>query len=319
MIEGDFAKKRWYWPCSFLGFGIFFLGFSIYSCIKESEITIAAIDGLICGGAAISFSVLRMLYNRKAYLHIKNGVITAKYNWAKKISCKIADIDFVNRKHSSLTILLKNKKRYTIRGLVNAPVLCGAVRRSMVYAQTQSFTSLQKDLLRVKRSLTKQFILIGAGFTFLAASILLIVLYTGGKDFSEFSLREAVPVALIGIFDLSLSVCLFLTAGSCIKKRIVMESCQYRMRDLVLKTTDLPTGNMISVYKNLDSTARVILFGYPHSEDVYLTIEEMSRDFTLPHIYVSPVYDNREKVESFLASLIELTESCRKHLGADVS
>ena len=31
----------------------------------------------------------------------------------------------LQQKHSSLTILLKNKKRYTIRRLVNAPVLYG--------------------------------------------------------------------------------------------------------------------------------------------------------------------------------------------------
>lgn len=114
----------------------------------------------------------------------------------------------------------------------------------------------------------------------------------------------------IGIPDLSLCVCLFRIGDSCGKKLLVIDNYKYRIRDLVLKTTGLPIGNIISVYKNFDSTARVILFGYPHSKSIYITIEEMRSDFKLSHRYMSPVFYSKKQIEFFLESLTDITKTC---------
>lgn len=139
-------------------------------------------------------------------------------------------------------------------------------------------------------------------------NIFITVFLTGGRDIDEFSKIDWAVMAVMGVVETVTIIACFYLAHKTGKNNIPIEQIKYAIRRTVIETKPLLLGFVISVYADEDYFGRVTVFGYPHQNDVYYSVQELDSEYNLIYEYTSEIYEDKEKLADIFEGLIDITE-----------
>ena len=137
-----------------------------------------------------------MLFSRGAYIRIDESTVKARYHFFGKLDCNIKDIEFVLPQVNTLTILLKNGKRYTIMGVENSWQLSNYLRFRCFEIEKESPDTIRQKLSQAQTARWREIRLALIGIVLMFAEITATVLLTGGRDAYEFTKADRVVSAV---------------------------------------------------------------------------------------------------------------------------
>ena len=308
-MDGIFLRKKYNINLYTLFFcGLFFIGMYVFINIVDPLATQASLVLLIMGIVACLIVIPSWLLNLGAFFHIDETSIHAKYHWFGKIDCTISQVSFVSAGLNTLIIELKNGKRHTIMGIENSRDLCFAIRRKMDFDVSTSPEKLVAEINVLKAAKKKGVIRVCVGLGLMFINIFLAVLLTAGKELSEFGRTDWLFFLLMGVIEIATTIATFYFAHKTGKYNLPIEKLHYIFRIAILETTPVPPGNAISVFVNENYTGRITLFGFPHEDSIYYTVEEFADPYTFRTVYESEIYENIEQLPGDLEELIDITE-----------
>lgn len=76
----------------------------------------------------------------------------------------------------------------------------------------------------------------------------------------------------------------------------------------ILQTTPVQPGNAIKLYIDDDvySSIRLTIYGYPNSDEVYFTVEQVNQSFEIERIHTSRVYSNINELSPEVEGMTEI-------------
>lgn len=279
--------------CEVLFFGSILAGTGLHGG-RDSRV---AIIGLGLSVALCVFCVLAIWVRRNMRLHIENEHISATLRFGKTLEVDFSEIEYVEAGLGVLTIMLKSGKRHIITGLRNWLEICDCILNGL---ETVEETADRETLARELRELTeKRKMLIGSTCFLIMlwfADILLCVMLTGKKDFTAFTGREWIIFGVMMCQLLGMVVLTFVLASRAGGYLHGIQNRRHRLRKLLLDSDPLGMGKCRKIYADNTALIRVVIYGYPNAEDVYLAIEAIDRHLRLCQVYESPVYPGEEEM-----------------------
>lgn len=308
-MEGIFLRKKFN-ICLFLLFlcGLFFIGLYIFLNIVDTEANSGLPTFLILGILICLFVILSWLLNFGAFIRIDNDSIKAKYHYFGKIDCKLTYVDFASARVNTLIIKLKNGKCHTIMGIKNSWELSSLIRRNVSFESTEQPERLIQKLNNLKLSKKKSLIYVCSGLALMFINIFATVFLTGEREMHEFSKFDWIIFTIMGVIEIVTVIATFYFAKKTGKNNIPIEQTKYAIQRTIIETKPLLSGFLIAVYADENYSARITVFGYPHQNAVYYTVEKFASDFTLLRVYSSEIYEDIEDVPHNLDALIDITE-----------
>lgn len=276
-------------------FGITMMFMSAYIYFSRKYDDVTDVYGCIIFGVVLClFSLPLILFNHKAYFFIDEGYVYAHYGWGQKLECKISNIKFAKASMNMLTVLLKNGKRHVIGGLMNSYSICEAILIGLDYEEEKSVEELKQALgdLKAKR---KNGIYATFFTLFLMFSdIVFAVIFTGGRDFSDFSITDWIIWISMMVLCVVLLVIAFWIADRAGKLIMTIDYTTYRLRRQVICTQPILAGNAVSVVTNPKCEFRITFFIFPNDNSIYFSGEAFNKNFELCETYKSPIYESFE-------------------------
>ena len=304
MVKAIFVKK--YFASIFcLCCGLFLLVMFILCIINDVT---DVIPGIIFASLYTIGSLISLFFNRKAELCIEDGHIKGKFHFFGKINCNVSDVEFALAQMNVLTVQLKNGKVYRIFGASNSWVLCSSIRRDIDYHLNESPEMLIKKLNICKSDRKKDIVYVCIGIALMFLYIFATTILTDWKDLSEFNKNEWV---FFYIFCIAEVITLFVTmfiANKAGKKILSVEKAEYDVRRRMIETSALLLGNVIKIYSDGEYRIRITLFGYPNSDSVYYTVENLSYDYSLNKVNESQIFEDTKYLPEEFESLIDISE-----------
>lgn len=296
-MEGIFIRKKAsLWNVLHLLFGVALIALYVVVNIVDKERVDGLLTLLIMGILCLLTAIPGMLFNHGAYLCIEDHRIKAKYHWFGRLDCSIEDVEFVLPQINTLTILLKNGKRYAIGGLENSWALGGEIRKLCYKIEREAPASLQQKLAQAedarKRAVWRMFGCIGLMFV----NIFIAVLLTGGRDLNEFSRQDWILFSVMCFVELLTLIGLFFMAHRCGKWLIPIAQLKYRLCGAIIATHPLPTNNTTAVYTDANYTGRIVVCGFPNDESVYYQVQAFDEPYKLKNLHTSKIYDTAEEL-----------------------
>ncbi len=306
-MEGVFIqRKRIYLCLTLLLFAILFiiLHFVLRSAAtSERALILLLICLLFC-----SIAELCILFNFNAYIRIGENTVKAKYHFFSKLDCNIKDIEFVLPQVNTLTILLKNGKRYTIMGVENSWQLSNYLRFRCFEIEKESPDVIRQKLSQTQTVWRREVLWALIGIVLMFAEIFITVLLTGGRDVYEFSKMDQDVSAVMGCIGLITLAGCFFVAERAGKLLLPIEQLKYRLRSAVIVSSPLPTNNTIAAYTDLDYSGRLVLCGFPNDKSVYYCQEDFTMDYELKTVCTSKIYDSRDNLP-YEGQFVDITAS----------
>lgn len=295
-MEGKFLSrnKTNFWLVLLLLCGIFFVFLWFFLRSTDDEATGALNTLLIMGILIALVAIPSMLLNFRAYFHIGENSIKAKYHWFGRLDCAIQDVEFVLPQINTLTVLLKNGKRHTIMGLDNSWELSSAIRSKIFRMETESPEIIQKELNRLQNIRRKEILWTAGATALMFANIFIAVLLTGARDLYEFSKLDWFLLSIMGLVELLTVMAVFYMAIRCGKHLLPIMQQKHRLRGAVIAHYPLPTNNVKTTFTDENYLGRVVVCGFPNDESVYYYVQELSGDLTLETVYTSDIYPNMD-------------------------
>lgn len=150
-MKGVFIRKKFNVSLLLLFLsGLSLIGISIYLNIVDAEATSKLLILLITGIVIVSLTIASYLLNYRAFIHIDEDSIQAKYHLFGKIDCKISDVKFASSQNNTLNIQLKDGKCHVIMGIENPLALCSVIRRNMNFETDKQPKKLIEDLKKLE-------------------------------------------------------------------------------------------------------------------------------------------------------------------------
>lgn len=303
-------KRKYFWNivsllCSFLLIGLFiFIGY------VDSEVSslIELLPGIIPGAIGCVISLVYLLYNFKAYMHIYDGHIKGKYHFFGKVDCKLSDVEFALARINTLIIQLKNGKCHTITGIENSHILASEIRSKMPFDLTKKPEVLIERLNKIKSAKRKELLYVCSFTALMFVNIFITVFLTDGKDLDKFNSFDWGIFAVMAVTEIATIIATFYFAQKTGKNNIPIEKLQYEIKRITIETKPLLYGKVIKVFTDTDYSARLILFGYHNEDSVYYAIQEFEADYNLIKVYESELYENIESVSDDFKNLLDITE-----------
>lgn len=290
--------------------GLVLVGLFAFLGIKDSEATFGDIlPGIVLGICFFVLGIIFMIFNHKAFLCIDNGHIKGKYHLVGKIDCNISEVDFVFAQINTLSILLKNGRKYTISGVKNSFELCSAIRRSMTFDSDKSLSDAQQSLKELASKQKKYMIFTFSGLVLMFVNIFVTAILTGMRELEEFSKTDWTIMFFMGIVEIAIFIATFYFAqrtGKCI---IPIQKARYDIRRTVIETKPLPPGNAIMVFTDTNYDGRITVFGFPNEASVYYTVENFNSDYTLSKIFESQIFDDIKNTPIEIEALVDITKN----------
>lgn len=308
-MDGVFLKKQNWWIVLMLFAGILLVGLYFFINAVDPEATGELIVLLAIGIFACIVSVPSLLLNHKAYIHVDENTIQAKYHWFGRLSCSLSEIAFVFPQINTMTIVLKNGKRHVIMGVGNSWELAYFIRKLTFSPEKESPEVLQQELNTLTDKRKKQLFRVLGGVALLFVNIFLAVFLTGGKDLNEFKTMDWIILAVMGMIELLTLIVLFIIAAKCGKYVLPIEELKFRLRGAVVASQPLPSNFHKAVYTDENYTGRIIVCGYPNDESVYFCVQEFDRNNHLETVHTSEIFENIEDLENKFTLLIKINIS----------
>ena len=308
-MDGIFLRKKFNIRLFLLFLcGLAFIGMYIFLNIVDPEATSELLTFLIVGILIILVVIPSWLLNSGAFIHIDENAIKAKYHWFGKIDCKLSDVTFATAGINTLTIQLKDGKTHTIMGVANSWPLCSVIRRNM-YFETSEHPEILKEQRNALQSAKKRGLLyVCFGIAFMFIHIFITVLLTGERDLHEFSKLDWTVFAVMGVIEIATVIATFYFAQRTGKYNIPIEKLHYTIKRTLVETKPLLPGFVIAVYADEDYTGRITLFGYPHQNGVYYSVQQLDQEYNLVDAHTSDIYESQKDLPDDFKGLIDITE-----------
>ena len=322
-MEGIFRKQKYntlYYVAGLLVSVFDALLFIYVLCVED----ISSLDDAILRGFFICFFTLLasffgmgLFVHKKAYIKVNNGKISAFCHFGLWLNCDIQDVDSVSYGNFSLSIYLKNGKRYNLINLDNVEQVGTYIRRRL---SPKAKTIWNKEelleevpLLRKKR--LHECIISMSCFVLIIPAIFLIASLTGWKDLTDFVAGDwvilgsgaGVSVALVIIGCVYLRKCLWSVEQLYNKGQVLYQ--------MILQTAPLQPGNAIKLFlsngldapdRGMCASYRLTVYGFPNSTSVYFITEHVNQKNQIEHIHTSSVYPDISALSEFLADMSEI-------------
>ena len=310
-MEGIFTRKKFFGPLGFMSIcSIFLIGLYFFLPVIDPEGTKVSLSFLLMGVLLALVAIPSWTLNRGAFFHVTEDAIRAKFHWFGKIDCKLSDVTFVFPQINTLTIFFKNNKYYTVMGISNSWQVASFISHRISFEAKEQPEKLIEKLDQFKRS-RKQVLLrccIATAFMLIAPFITLFL--TEEKSMHEFTRADWIITAVMGVILIFSTVDAFRFANQAGKMHIPLEKLHYEIRRTVMETEPLLYGNAIKVFINEDAHMRLTVFGYPNSDSVYYTIEQIFSDnFSLCKTHESKTLINITELPESFDECIEITKS----------
>lgn len=308
VIKADF-KKRSFGNILCQIYGLFLIGLFIFVGYKGGGSAKGGIVAGIFSGVVVCIFIVIQFFNFRACLYVEDGRIKGHYSYFGKIDCDLSDVDFVLPQINTVTILLKNGKRYTIGGVENPWEFSSAVRRQIFMLESETPDDVRYKLEAVQADRKKEIFYVIGGTVLMFLNILFAMLLTGGRETYEFSkLDWGVFIAAMLIEMLTL-IMTFYYADKSGRRLLVIEHLKHRLKGAIIASQPLPPGNLIRVYTDENYTGRIVVFYIPHDEGFYYCIQNFSgNEFRLDTGHTSEIYQSEEIIAEEAHALIDITE-----------
>ncbi len=226
----------------------------------------------------------------------ENGNIEAYY--IRKYSCKIEDITYIIYRNDCLTITA-NEKTFSVMGLENGAELYFYIRKKKKIFSDESETVdsliFQRDKLR--KEWKKGFIVTVFLLSLIFVYIFAVVFLTDEKELHEFTKTDTI-VGIVALITGIITYILALKTGLKANKKInKVHQLDNNILEKIILTTPLPSENAVLVLASFDFTLRVTVFGFPNSDEVYMTLEEITAPYTLTLVSTTDIYNDIEQLE----------------------
>lgn len=314
-MEGIFGKQKFTKVYNVIGLisGVFLVllfGFFIfigeYSTLDDAVISCF----FVCFGFFVSILCGISLYvNRKAYIHVDDQKISAFCHFGLSLECDLSDVSSVSYGGTGLNIQLKSGKKYNLMNLENAYEI-GRYIQKRIFAKHA--ISLDKDELMsaippLRRKRKQEGVSSIICFLLIFPGIFITAALTGWKELHEFRSDDWI------VFSIMLGVGVLVVFVFCILLRKYLlhtddlNKMQGTLYQIILKTAPVQPGNAIKLFIDDDSYAsiRLTVYGYPNSDEVYFTVEQVNQRYEIECIYTSGVYSD---INELAPEIEEMTE-----------
>lgn len=234
---------------------------------------------------------------RKVRLRIEDNHISGVLLSGKKLEIDFSEIEYAEAGRGVLTITLKNGKAYMIAGLQNEMELCDYILRGIEPLEKMgNRETLEKEIRELKEMQGKAFVRLCGSVVLWFADILVCVMLTGKKDFSEYTGREWIIFGVFMGLLLAMVVATFVMANRVGKRLRKLPEKRRYLRKILLESEPLGKGKCRRILADDTAQIRVIFYGYPNAQDAYLTVEAIDRELRLCCVYESPIYSSTEEM-----------------------
>lgn len=309
-MYADFIRKK---PSIVLIFmllcGIFLIGFYFFLSHVDPVAVIGSLTFLVMGVVISAVSILAMLSNRTAFIHLKENSIEGRYHLFGKINCPMDEVAFVAGQFTGLDIFMKDGKRHSIVGLSNPEDIASYILRQIFTLETEAPDAIRCELTREQHRRKKMLILTTACIVMLIINIFIAALLTGMKDMNDFSRLDWTLFCVMGVIEIMTFAALIYfanTAGKALMKGLHL---RYRLQGACIASQPLPTQAK-HVYTDEHYTGRAVVCGYPNDESVFYCIQEFGEQFELETVFHSEVYENEEALfaDTYIRTFFDISE-----------
>lgn len=283
---------------------------ALYAFLRhvDPEAPVGMIVIFVTGVLICLASGLFLYAENSACICLGEDTIQARYFLFGRLDCRMEDVAFALPQGNTLTILLKNGKRHVIMGLENPWELGTYICWRSWSAETERPAAIRLELSRTQAARKKELRRVIAGSVWLFAGVLLAVLLTGGRELSDFGLRDWILFAGMGVIELLTLAGVFWAANRCGKRMLSIEWLKYRLRGAIILACPLPSGNITAVLTDAYNMGRAVVCRFPKDESAYYCVQEFAEDFALETVYTSGIYDNKNALPwDGLSELIDIT------------
>lgn len=315
-MDGVFGKQRFTKVYNIVGLisGAFLaLLFGFFICIGEFRTLDDVIVSyfFVCFGIFISILCGISLYvNRKVYIHVDDQKISAFCHFGLSLECDLSEVSNVSYGGTGLNIQLKNGKKHNLMNLNNAYQIGKYIQKRISVKPTISLdkdklistiTPLRKKRKREGISSIFCFLLIFPGI-FLTAAL------TGWKDLHEFGSDDWTIFSIMGSVGVIVIVVFCILLRKYLLHTDELNKMQGTLYKTILQTAPVQPGNAIKLFIDDDvyASIRLTIYGYPNSDEVYFTVEQVNRNFEVERIHESRIYANINELAPEIEGMTEI-------------
>lgn len=315
-MDGIFGKQKFTKVYNVIGLisGVFLvLLFDFFIFIGEystlDDVLISCF--FVCFGFFVSILCGISLYvNRKAYIHVDDQKIFAFCHFGLSLECDLSDVSSVSYGGTGLYIQLKSGKKYNLMNLENAYEIGRYIQKRIF---TKHTISLDKDELMsaippLRRKRKREGISSVVCFLLIFPGICITAALTGWKELHEFSSNDWIVFSImLGVGVLVVFVFCFLLR-KCLLHTDELNKTQGTLYQIILMTTPVQPGNAIKLFIDDDiyASIRLTVYGYPNSDEVYCTIEQVNQRYEIECIHTSRVYSDINELAPEIEDMIEI-------------
>lgn len=275
-----------------------------FFCVVDDNMTVDVFWGLaffaLYGLIITVICIVSLLFNKKAYLTVDENGVSSRFGLKRELKFQFSEIALSEYRSNSLTIILKNGKRYTIPNLYNADEICNEIRKNIIFEITTK-ENPQYEILNLKKQRTKLLILMVSFFVLMILLIFITVYLTDQKEMFEFTQSDWIIFFIFIALETINFIFIMFFANRCGKLNFAIT----QLKRAILETAPMSPGNLLSVYIDPDYNARVLIYGFPDVEDVYFIFQVMDKKFRPKTVYSSEVFSSIDQLKPMLDELIQ--------------
>lgn len=305
-MNGQFIKKST--PNIVLLFAsLALIGFTVFSIVTVGFQPDAHIFYLCVGGFFLICNLFVLFSMHTARFYVADGWIYMRHFCFGRLNCPLCDIAFVVPQMNGLLILLKNGKRYNIMGLSNSHEIARHIRQRTFALETESPDALRSQLSALTAKRKKLLYFACGGIVLMFAIIFITVALTGGRDIGEFSSADRIVLIVAGVVELIAIILLLGFANKAGHLLLPIAHIKYRLRNALIVSEPLPSGNVRSVYTDPNCFARLSVRYIPSATEMYFVVERVTSDHILCVHYESELFPDEETLLEQVDTSIDIT------------
>lgn len=317
-MQGEFIQKRF----SKLLFWLFFVLGTFSSCLmillflflenKSSDFYFLGSFIFTFGFSSVFYACVSRYFERRVYIRMTEDEITAFCHLGGHLRCHFYDVADAWILANVLRIRLKSGKEYQLNGLENIVEVYEYIqKRCSINKEDHSSGKIKKRFYEEKRKKTRYLIIALFSLSMGFGSIFATAALTGWKEDLWTFLPQEWVVFWFGMGALVLFFCVFVFfLFKCVRKVHEVQRLRNAFLRSILRNTPLQPGNAKKIFADSEYnlSARVVLYGFPDSEQLYFTIEHINSADCLCLTYRSKVYSDMNDLTSDFPDILLLPE-----------
>ena len=315
-MDGVFGKQGFTKVYNIVGLisgGFLVLLFGFFLCVGEYSTLddVIASCFFVCFGLLISILCVVSLYvNRKAYIHVDDQKISAFCHFGLALECDLTEVTSVSYGHTGLNIQLKSGKKYNLMNLENAYQVGKYIQKRI---SVKPIVPLDKDTLisaipPLKKKCKWEGISSIICFLLIFPGIFLTAALTEWKDLHEFGADDWIIFSIMAGVGVVVIVVFCILLRKYLLDSDALNKVQETLYQTILQTAPVQPGNAIKLFIDDDvyASIRLTIYGYPNSDEVYFTVEQVNQSYELECIHTSRVYANINELSSEVEGMTEM-------------